>query len=108
MSDAYSVRSSGKLKLKGEKKKHKKDKKSKKRKHEDSQVNESKKAFHEDRERHNGWWYAQEFKEITGPIAVEFGDQCYMKSLDDGSFTIGSYSLELLTNNADLSIMFRM
>ena len=76
MSDLYNVRSSGssgKLKLKGEKKK-KKDKKAKKRKHGDSEAEESKKLQLEDRDAHGGWWSASEFKHITGPICIEFGD----------------------------------
>ena len=67
MSDLYSVRSSGKLKLKGEKK-HKKDKKAKKRKHEDSGLEESRTKELEDRSAHNGWWFATDFKHITGRV----------------------------------------
>ena len=47
MSDLYTVRSSKKLELKGEKKKHKKDKKGKKRKHEDE--DSEKNTFIQDR-----------------------------------------------------------
>ena len=49
----------------------------------------AKQAFREDRDNHNGWWNVKEFKEIVGPIAIEIGDHCYVKALDDGSFTIG-------------------
>lgn len=49
MSDLYSVRSSGKLKLKGEKKKSKKDKKAKKRKREEEEGADLKSAFLKDR-----------------------------------------------------------
>ena len=68
MSDLYNVRSSGKLKLKGEKKKLKKDKKSKKRKHEESLLDEKKQKFNQDREQHGGWWPALALTEINGPI----------------------------------------
>ena len=66
MSDLYSVRKSGLLKLKGEKEKKKK---SKKRKHEDKEHKESKKVKSTDRQDaldHGGWWSAREFKHITG------------------------------------------
>ena len=66
MSDLYSVRKSGLLKLKGEKEKKKK---SKKRKHEDKEHKESKKVKSADRQDaldHGGWWSATEFKHITG------------------------------------------
>ena len=85
MSDLYSVRSSGKLKLKGEKKKSKKDKKSKKRKHEEAILDEERKVFSEDRALHGGWWKSSTFAEITGPIVIEFGKLCYIKALDDGT-----------------------
>ena len=49
----------------------------------------AKQAFREDRDNHNGWWNVKEFKEIVGPVAIEIGDHCYVKALDDGSFTIG-------------------
>ena len=66
MSDLYTVRKSGLLKLKGEKDKKKK---SKKRKHEDRDHKESKKVRSADRQDaldHGGWWCATEFKHITG------------------------------------------
>ena len=90
MSDLYSVRSSGKLKLKGEKKKSKKDKKDKKRKHEDSLQDEVRQKFREDRELHGGWWKSSTVTEITGPVAIEFGEHSYIKALDDGTFTLGA------------------
>ena len=89
MSDLYSVRSSGKLKLKGEKRK-KKDKKGKKRKHGESDADDARKIFLEDRDAHAGWWPASEFKHITGPICIEFGSHTYVKALDDGTFTLGT------------------
>ena len=77
----YSVRSSGKLKLKGEKKKSKKDKKDKKRKHEESIQDEVRQKFREDRNLHGGWWKSSTVTEITGPVAIEFGEHSYIKVL---------------------------
>jgi len=91
--DLYSVRNSGTLKLKGEKKKHKKSKKRKREDKDDEEAKAAKSAknlFREDRDKHNGWWNATEFKEIVGPIAIEIGEHCYVKALDDGSFTLGT------------------
>ena len=92
MSDLYSVRSSGKLKLKGEK--EKKHKKAKKRHHdtEDLSKKEKKKvksAEKQDVADHGGWWQAKELKHITGPVAIEFNN-CYIKTLDNGGFTLGA------------------
>ena len=89
MSELYNVRTSGKLKLKGEKKKSKKDKKSKKRKLEESAVDEKRAKFDEDRTVHAGWWKSELFSEITGPVIIEIGKHCYVKALDDGSFALG-------------------
>ena len=66
MSDLYSVRKSGVLKLKGEKDKKKK---SKKRKHDEKDHKEKKKARSAERQDaldHGGWWSVTEFKHITG------------------------------------------
>jgi protein FRG1 len=30
------------------------------------------------------------FEEISGIVAVEFGEGCYVKCLDDGTFTLGA------------------
>lgn len=43
----------------------------------------------EDTEKHGGWWEAKKFDEMVGAVALEFRKQTYMKSLDDGSFTLG-------------------
>ena len=40
--------------------------------------------------RHGGWWSAKEFNNISGPVAIEIGDNCYIKALDDGTFTVGA------------------
>ncbi|CAF0827023.1 unnamed protein product [Didymodactylos carnosus] len=83
-SDVYAVRG-GKLELKGnvlKKKKHK----SKKRKH---GGNESDEGDDEDFVKHAGWWRTKQFVDIQGSIAIEFGENTYVHSLDNGLFTIG-------------------
>jgi protein FRG1 len=40
--------------------------------------------------RHGGWWAAKEFRHISGPIAIELGDNSYIRALDDGTFTVGA------------------
>nr|CAG4641211.1 EOG090X0DUJ [Eulimnadia texana] len=77
----------GKLKLKGQKEKdHKKSKSKKsserKRKNEDEQ--------HRDFQRHGGWWEITSLSEISGPVAIEIGDRCYVKALDNGLFVLGA------------------
>ena len=71
MSDLYSVRSSGLLKLKGEKDKKKKHKK---RKHEDKEEHREKKKLKSEKRQdaadHGGWWSVTEFKHITGIITA--------------------------------------
>lgn len=40
--------------------------------------------------RHGGWWKVKQFHEINGNIAIEFGENSYVHSLDNGLFCIGS------------------
>lgn len=82
----YSGIRTGKLKLKGHKdlkpaKKHK----SKKRTHEQSEAASDK----DDMAKHGGWWNVQNFGQISGALAIEFGERCYIKSLDNGLFVLG-------------------
>uniref|UniRef100_A0A2M4BX02 Protein FRG1 homolog n=1 Tax=Anopheles marajoara TaxID=58244 RepID=A0A2M4BX02_9DIPT len=86
MSD-YSAVKTSKLVLKGEsskgtKRKHKKDKKEK----------EAKKAMVVDTDavKHGGWRAVKQTTEITGPIALQFDKQAYVKALDNGLFTLGA------------------
>lgn len=37
-----------------------------------------------------GWWKVKDIFEITGTVAVEIGNQTYMKALDNGLFTLGA------------------
>nr|CAG4635072.1 EOG090X0DUJ [Alona affinis] len=76
----------GKLKLKGHKdlkpaKKHK----SKKRTKEEAIAETDKLEV----EKHGGWWNVESFSQISGNIAIEFGDHCYIKALDNGLFVLG-------------------
>ena len=86
--DLYKVKS-GKLKLKGEKKKHKKEKKKKRDKQEADDARKAKKAEMSDRAKHGGWWAATELKHVTGPVAIQLKGS-FVKSVDDGTFTIGA------------------
>lgn len=40
--------------------------------------------------KHGGWWRAAKIEEMTGNVAVSFSNQCYVKSLDNGLFTLGA------------------
>lgn len=40
--------------------------------------------------KHGGWWKVTKFDEITGSVAIEFGKRSYVKSLDNGLFTLGA------------------
>lgn len=37
-----------------------------------------------------GWWKISNVTEITGTVAIEFGNLTYMKALDNGLFTLGA------------------
>ena len=36
-----------------------------------------------------GWWAAERFAEISGPIAIEISDMCYVTSQDNGQMIRG-------------------
>ena len=36
-----------------------------------------------------GWWNVESFSQISGNIAIEFGNHCYIKALDNGLFVLG-------------------
>ncbi|KAF3420097.1 hypothetical protein E2986_07330 [Frieseomelitta varia] len=82
MSEYDKVRS-GKLILKGEKKRVKK-RKLKKQEKEHIITSEDKDTIN-----HGGWWKATQVSEVTGTVAIEFGNHVYMKALDNGLFTLG-------------------
>lgn len=83
MSEYDKVRT-GKLVLKGEKTRTKK-RKSKKQEREHVNATENKDTI-----AHGGWWKATSVSEVTGTVAIEFGNQTYMKALDNGLFTLGA------------------
>nr|CAH7729757.1 unnamed protein product [Callosobruchus chinensis] len=73
----------GKLVLKGEKQK------AKKRKHK-SKKPEEKVQDNPDTILHGNWWKISKVEEITGPVAIEFGNHTYVKALDNGMFMLGA------------------
>ncbi|XP_011308352.1 protein FRG1 homolog [Fopius arisanus] len=74
-----------KLCLKGEKVK------SKKRKHKKHGRNETDSETKDiDALQHGGWWKVKSITEITGTVAIEFGNHTYVKALDNGLFTLGA------------------
>lgn len=74
----------GKLKLKGEKNK------SKKRKHKDKTDKQDTPQVDLDTVKHGNWWKIIKTEDITGPVAIEFGSNIYVKALDNGLFTLGA------------------
>jgi protein FRG1 len=44
----------------------------------------------EDAIENGGWWKCTEVSQITGSIALQFGDHRFVKALDDGSFTLSA------------------
>lgn len=83
----------GGLRLKGEKKK-KKHKKSKKREHStertEDEVKRAKREVAEDCKKHGGWWVTEKTHEISGPVALQFSNGCFMKAMDNGKFVLGA------------------
>lgn len=61
----------------------------KKRKHKKKDKTEES-TVDEDCIKHGGWWKAQRIEDISGSIAIEFGNNCYVSALDNGLFTIGA------------------
>ncbi|KAF7663907.1 hypothetical protein LDENG_00195870 [Lucifuga dentata] len=77
----YSHVKSTKLVLKGHKQ-------GKKRKHKDKK---RKGAEEEDKlDIIGGWWSVSSFGEITGTVAIEMQNNCYIHALDTGLFTLGA------------------
>lgn len=44
----------------------------------------------EDAVKHGGWWTANKLEDITSNVAIQFGKQAYVKSMDNGLFTLGA------------------
>lgn len=66
--------------------------KKRKHKHKDKKDKGEKRRIvvDEDAVVHGGWWRATKFEDITGTVAIEFGKRTYIKSLDNGLFTLGA------------------
>ncbi|KAH8406067.1 hypothetical protein KR215_004512 [Drosophila sulfurigaster] len=79
-----------KLVLKGEKPKKSKKRKKEKEHNDDDVPKRSKTVVDEDAIQHGGWWTATAATNIVGAVAIEFGDRCYLKALDNGLFTLGA------------------
>lgn len=66
--------------------------KKRKHKHKDKTEKTEKRrvVVDEDALKHGGWWKASKVEDITGSVAIEFGDRTYVRSLDNGLFTLGA------------------
>ncbi|KAL1490706.1 hypothetical protein ABEB36_013359 [Hypothenemus hampei] len=84
MSEYETFRKPGKLKLKGEKNK------SKKRKHKSHKSTQDTIQTNTDTIKHGNWWKISKAEDIVGPVAIEFGNNVYVKALDNGLFTLGA------------------
>lgn len=71
--------------FRGKKRKHKKDKKDREEKKDKKQV-----IVDEDAVNNGGWWTCKEVSEITGSIAIQFGDHRFVKASDDGTFILSA------------------
>lgn len=63
--------------------------KKRKRNKEDKEKNETKQPEDIDTTNHGGWRKAKEISEINGAVAIEFGNNTYLKALDNGLFILG-------------------
>ncbi|XP_017785674.1 PREDICTED: protein FRG1 homolog [Nicrophorus vespilloides] len=83
MADYGNVKIS-KLSFKGE------SQKGKKRKHKSKKHEKEKVVVDKDSISHGNWWKVTKIEDMCGPVAIEFGDQTYVKALDNGLFTLGA------------------
>lgn len=44
----------------------------------------------EDAIKHGGWWAATKIEEMTGNVAISFGNVCYLQAQDSGLFQLGA------------------
>ncbi|XP_039266974.2 protein FRG1-like [Styela clava] len=90
MSEYQHVRT-GKLLLKGEKRKKHKEKKHKKhkKKKEDPEEIEKREQERRDVELHSGWWQIKTVEKVKGNVSIEFGKGAYVSAMDNGLFTLG-------------------
>jgi len=91
MSEVYGKVKTGKLQLKGEKKKkHKKHKKRDRSGDREDDKKRQKREQLEDCDKHGGWWACAKTTEAMGPVSLQFSSGCYMKALDNGRFCLGA------------------
>eukprot|EP00088_Acartia_fossae_P024766 TRINITY_DN25658_c0_g1_i1.p1 TRINITY_DN25658_c0_g1~~TRINITY_DN25658_c0_g1_i1.p1 ORF type:complete len:270 (-),score=41.10 TRINITY_DN25658_c0_g1_i1:374-1183(-) len=94
MEGHYNKVKSGALVLKGEKKKKKKKKRDRSSEREEGRDRSEKKMkknpFMEDMKMNGGWWLAENYHHIVGPVALQFSNGAYMKALDNGKFVLGA------------------
>lgn len=51
--------------------------------------NAKEKTRNEDKLQHGGWEVAVKYEEVTGNVAIQFRNSCYMKVMDDGKIVLG-------------------
>jgi len=95
MEDTFKKVKGGALLLKGEKKKkhkkHKKRERSGEREEKgEKRVKKSQDSFQEDMKLHDGWWLADSYAHIVGPVAMQFSNGAFIKALDNGKFVLGA------------------
>ncbi|XP_045609117.1 protein FRG1 [Procambarus clarkii] len=87
----YSKVKVGKLKLKGEKRTHKKHKSKKRKSEEEDSSLTSGASKASDTADHGGWWHCTALHQMTGALAIQLGTSpVYVRALDNGLFTAGA------------------
>uniref|UniRef100_A0A1A9WRG7 Protein FRG1 homolog n=1 Tax=Glossina brevipalpis TaxID=37001 RepID=A0A1A9WRG7_9MUSC len=85
---AYDIVNVSRLVLKGEK--NRKNKKPKKEKHrKETSIKKLNVQVDEEALKFGGWWKATSTSEISGAVAIQFGECSFVKALDNGLFTLG-------------------
>jgi hypothetical protein len=54
-----------------------------------------------------GWWSVENFGQISGTLAIEFGERCYIKALDNGLFVLGPPHDEGIANKLSVIYFFQ-
>lgn len=62
----------------------------KKRKHKSEKAEVESPKIDTDALKHGYWWKVRKIEELTGAVAIEFGNQTYVRALDNGLFTLGA------------------
>ena len=53
------------------------------------EVKKRKRDMKEDCDKHGGWWVAEKIFEVSGPVAIQMANSCYVKAMDNGKFVLG-------------------